>query len=782
MVAIMSAVIGITLYVRTVPAIRNHPYVQALGSRIWSLSEYFPWIEVPLTVRLGILAAWVTIIGILILAWTERRVLKLLLTSKSWLYQARKPTIWVTLWYAIVRLFTKGKPLTYSFESSLPKLPVPVLKDTVEKYLANAKLLQSDEEFRRTEEAANTFLAKEGPKLQRYLQIKSWIAPNYVTDWWEQFVYLRGRSPLAVNSNYYILDSGRTCPTNIQEARAGFLLHSFMKFKEELENETIPPVMIGDGSVPLDMWQYERMFATSRIPGRDMDENKHWDSSLIRHIVVHCKGSIYRLNVYRTDGSLRPPDELEQALAAIKRDANNRKPRESEILFPCVTADNRTRWAEIRETYFSEGVNRRSLDTIERALLWLSLDDQSTEMLDWSGRGKALLAGNPKAPNIWFDKSINMIVFPNGKAGLNCEHSWADAPVAAHLMEQTFIVGEYKMNPYDETGHVKAGLDGSTSFCNRPPEREEAWNRLSWALSADAEDAIRSSYNNYQGLINDIDLSVTSYSNYGKDFVKKCRVSPDAYVQMAMQLAYFRDRGRFDATYESSMTRLFLHGRTETVRPVTSESCAFVRAMEDPQASPRDKLRALQVAAERHVRGYTDAMAGAGIDRHLFALYCVSVGTKTESPFLKIAMSSPWKLSTSQQPQQQTTLWDIKDPIWANRISPGGGFGPVCDDGYGVSYMVSGEREFFFHVSALRKSAPTTDVARFRQKIFGALDEMKQILSLALTEEANAAKNTGKIEGNKKSNEGSSLPPENHQPTKPVDSTGGAPNEGKKTI
>ncbi len=78
---------------------------------------------------------------------------------------------------------------------------------------------------------------------------------------------------------------------------------------------------------------------------------------------------------------------------------------------------------------------------------------------------------------------------------------------------------------------------------------------------------------------------VVAYSGYGKDFVKRCKVSPDAYLQMAMQvrpgllsldvnhchhrflqLAYYRDQGHFDATYESSMTRLFLHGRTETVR------------------------------------------------------------------------------------------------------------------------------------------------------------------------------------------------------------------------
>src|ERR1700678_4276552 len=93
--------------------------------------------------------------------------------------------------------------------------------------------------------------------------------------------------------------------------------------------------------------------------------------------------------------------------------------------------------------------------------------------------------------------------------------------------------------------------------------------------------------------------------------------------------------------------------------------------MVDPAATPRAKLAALQAAAQRHVRAYCDAMSGKGVDRHLFALYCVAVGKAVDSPFLKGALSVPWKLSTSQQPQQQTTLWDIKDPRNAKKISPG---------------------------------------------------------------------------------------------------------------
>lgn len=35
----------------------------------------------------------------------------------------------------------------------------------------------------------------------------------------------------------------------------------------------------------------------------------------------------------------------------------------------------------------------------------------------------------------WFDKSFSIVIYKNGKSGLNAEHSWADAPTVAHLWE-----------------------------------------------------------------------------------------------------------------------------------------------------------------------------------------------------------------------------------------------------------------------------------------------------------------------------------------------------------
>jgi carnitine O-palmitoyltransferase 1, liver isoform len=41
-------------------------------------------------------------------------------------------------------------------------------------------------------------------------------------------------------------------------------------------------------------------------------------------------------------------------------------------------------------------------------------------------------------------------------------------------------------------------------------------------------------------LLNDVDLRLYVHSAFGKGLMKKCRLSPDAFIQMALQLAYYR--------------------------------------------------------------------------------------------------------------------------------------------------------------------------------------------------------------------------------------------------
>lgn len=43
-----------------------------------------------------------------------------------------------------------------------------------------------------------------------------------------------------------------------------------------------------------------------------------------------------------------------------------------------------------------------------------------------------------------------------------------------------------------------------------------------------------------------------------------------------------------------------------------------------------------------------------------------------------------------------------------------GGFGPVADDGYGVSYIIAGEELIFFHISSKRTCHLTVRITRLR--------------------------------------------------------------------
>lgn len=63
---------------------------------------------------------------------------------------------------------------------------------------------------------------------------------------------------------------------------------------------------------------------------------------------------------------------------------------------------------------------------------------------------------------------------------------------------------------------------------------------LLWRVLTQCREVIESSLSVAKELMNDVDLHLLMHDRYGKGFMKRCRISPDAYVQMALQLAYYR--------------------------------------------------------------------------------------------------------------------------------------------------------------------------------------------------------------------------------------------------
>uniref|UniRef100_A0AAQ4R0Z1 carnitine O-palmitoyltransferase n=1 Tax=Gasterosteus aculeatus aculeatus TaxID=481459 RepID=A0AAQ4R0Z1_GASAC len=648
---------------------------------------------------------WVSIIMIM------RSVLKSLLSWHGWMYTSHGSVAWSTrLWMVLVKVFSGRKPMLYSFQNSLPRLPVPSIKDTCKRYLESVRPLMEDERYQRMEGLTKDFEKNLGPRLQWYLKLKSWWASNYVSDWWEEYIYLRGRGPIMVNSNYYAMDFLYVFPTSIQAARAGNAIHAIMLYRRKLDRAQIKPIYLLANKVPLCSAQWEPMFNTTRVPGVDTDILQHVNDS--KHIAVYHKGRFFKVWMFY-DGRLLLPREIEQQMARILADTTEPMPGEEKLA--ALTAGDRTPWANARETYFSRGKNKQSLDAIEKAAFCVTLDDTEqrfeSDNPDQSlvSYAKSLLHG--KCYDRWFDKSFNLIIFKNGTMGLNAEHSWADAPIVGHLWEHVLSMDPIKLG-YTEAGHCKG----------EPHPNLPGPQKLSWDIPAECQEVIQSSLKVARTLADDVDSHIMPFSDFGKGLIKKCRTSPDAFIQIALQLAHYRDKKKFCLTYEASMTRLFREGRTETVRSCTSESCAFVRAM-----IKGETVRLLKLASEKHQSMYRLAMTGEGIDRHLFCLYVVSKYLGEDSPFLKEVLSEPWRLSTSQTPLQQVELFDlVRHPEY---VSAGGGFGPVADDGYGVSYIILGENLINFHISS-KHSSPETDSHRFGGHIRQAMLDIKGLFQL----------------------------------------------------
>lgn len=79
-------------------------------------------------------------------------------------------------------MLTIKKPLLYSYQSALPRLPLPSVKDTIDRYLLSVKpLCKDDEEFERKKKLAYEFRDGISKRLQFYLWVKSWWASNYVS-------------------------------------------------------------------------------------------------------------------------------------------------------------------------------------------------------------------------------------------------------------------------------------------------------------------------------------------------------------------------------------------------------------------------------------------------------------------------------------------------------------------------------------------------------------------------------------------------------------------------
>lgn len=326
-----------------------------------------------------------------------------------------------------------------------------------------------------------------------------------------------------------------------------------------------------------------------------------------------------------------------------------------------LTSDHRDLWTENRAKLLAASPKNESLlQKIESAMIVVVLDDaapvtrQQTSWHSWTGNAK----------NRFYDKH-QIIIYENGKSAFLGEHSCMDGTPTLRMNE--FILGAIEKGKIDLTPRPAAEIAGNLAS----PEE------LVFETNKEVQEAVKGAVERYERLVGGHDLQVLHYEGYGKNLMKKYKLSPDAWAQLVKQLAFHKMYQRPGVCYESCQTRKFKLGRTEVIRTVSNDSKKWVEAMQDPTVNDPVHLRTLfQTAVARHIQYAGWAADGQGVDRHLFGLKKLLKPEEqvpaiyTDKAFSK---SNHWELSTSQLSSKYFDGW---------------GYGEVVTDGFGLSYSI----------------------------------------------------------------------------------------------
>ncbi|KAF9496716.1 acyltransferase ChoActase/COT/CPT [Pleurotus eryngii] len=647
--------------------------------------------------------------------------------------------------------------------NNLPRLPVPPLRKTLDRYLKSIEPFLLEDEAKGGQPfyealALRTKWADEFERgigtvcQERLLALDKQSPHNWLDDnFWLDKAYMEWRAPLVVNSNWWLVfahDKGIPQPqingtngtgiTPWQVRRAAWLVHRTLQYKD-----TIAATASSDNT-RTGIWLREniaRVFNVCRIPQlqRDVLAPPPPPSSVAtRCIVVTVHNWFYLVEAF-VDQELLPVSALEQKLRAVVRDARQRLQRgEKAPLIGALSADERDKWAANLSRLLSVSEqNRRTHESIVHSLMGLSLDD-TTHFLRRSPDnlppplGSASSSFDPTHPsqleldahlhtirstttnvsNRFFDKAYTIIVDPSARAGATGEHSPVDALVPS-------IVGEYSVVQDIDQGMFSDTLPSdveSTWFDNDTDSN--GWSRLNWDTDAYIEKECNEAAARAKLFIEDSDDSVLWFRDYGTDWIKTvAQMAPDAFIQQALQLAWYRTRGSFTATYETTLTRMFKHGRTETIRTHTNDSRAWVLAMMDPRSPVREPFRTCATLLHKAIAAHTsltrEAATGRGIDRHLMGLQLLLKPDDGEQSELFsddiFQRSTSWKLSTSG--------------LSAGYLFRGTGFGAQYDDGYGINYLAAADQIKFGIES--KYASPLTSTALFQTAVINSLHEMK---------------------------------------------------------
>ncbi|GET88501.1 carnitine palmitoyltransferase-like protein [Leishmania tarentolae] len=534
----------------------------------------------------------------------------------------------------VQELLTPSLVPTRHYQRSLPKLPLPALHDTLQRYVEAARPLCTPQQLASTGATVAAFLNGEGRHVHEELRRTDKANPHtsYISsDVFEQTLKERKALPLyshktwlvrpdpekqdmLVRSAYWLWASVhfyklyrdnqlypevRYAVDRMDLERSGYWASEwFQRTVALLPDYASTPFAYGAslGVVqPLDMSQFDCLFNCSRMPGVLQDEIK--PVGYVPDVLVQYRGHQFQITVADADCVPLSIDELYAQLRDIVH--SNVAPVSTDV--SVFTALPRTEWNGVRTMLLRDVANGKSLETVEESMLVLNLDadDERDVMVDpISLVGVTAKSPSVRGGNRWWDKSLSVSVNSRGDVAVSAEASWGDGVAVRRYINDVYALSR--------AAH--------SELLRKDAPAPHGLRQLQWhvpdelvALAQRVTMRVRQERETLDVAAGVLDISTTPTPVV------------EATVQLAAQLAIFRvhQKQPMNCVQHTDM-HCYLRGRSERIPLATRESTAFLLSM---CSSDRETQQlACRAALQRYKAEKRSVSRGSSTYSHLLAL------------------------------------------------------------------------------------------------------------------------------------------------------------------
>lgn len=519
-------------------------------------------------------------------------------------------------------------------------LPVPNLNNSMKLYLKWLKPLVNLEQYEKTEQEVEKFLNDPNSSIVQNALIEkskhcndSWLA-----QWWIDNAYLSTTGPVTPECNAGLelqLEFSRDLSDLKRVAVFMYgLTRTYLEYKKNPNNF----FEVKGKKYSLD--QLNGIFCSMRSFGASHDEY-YISKDFNNQITFLYLNNIYNITVINNEQAIKP-DEIYNALLEIVNSEDLCAVNANFLGACCNRREGFKVFEQLKTT------NENELLSVYNSIAVVSYDE--TIINNYSDSILNTFS-NKECHNRWHGKGFSAMLTKN-TCSIVGDHTYIDGGSEIYVAEQ--------INKFINNLDV-----GNSTNCT-------TYQKIEFDLTT--KTSLEQFKNEFERYLELTDYDLIEFSIDRNKLREIGILSLDGFMQILFQYAHKQAFNKIVNTYESVDLRNFFRGRTECLRPISSESLKVVASIEENDCA--NLLENIIASTNEHYKRLKSCQDGHGVNRHL-------LGLQLQSRQLNLDFSlfddNGFKVISSNQ---------VSTSSLTNKLVKYFYFQQVTDDGFGVSYQL----------------------------------------------------------------------------------------------